>query len=193
MFTTEGFDELQVTRPVAFSMVPLVSVAVAVNCTVVPRAMEVLAEERANAVIAGAFTVRVTLPLTPESVPVIFAVPCARVVTAPAAETVATLPSDEDQVTLAVRFWLVLLLYWPVAVSWSGRPAATEDVVRVIWIEVRVGWVVTVEFLVLQAGSNPRHRSAIHTGNFFINFFLLIITGNQLPNFKGGVRRSTTR
>jgi hypothetical protein len=29
---------------------------------------------------------------------------------------------------------------------------------------------VTAEFLVLQAGSNPRHRSAINIWNFFINF-----------------------
>jgi len=171
MLTTEGFDELQVTRPVAFSVVPLVSVPVAVNCTVVVRAMEALVDETASAVIAGAFTVRVMLPFTPESVPVIFAVPCASVVTAPVAETVATLPSDEVQVTLAVRFWLVPSLYLPVAVSWSGWPSATEGVVRVIWIEVKVGCVTVLELeFVLQAGSRPRHNSAIDTWNFFINF-----------------------
>jgi len=192
MPTTEGFDELQVTRPVAFSVVPLVRVPVAVNCRVVPRAMEALVEERANVVIVGALTVRVTLPLTPESVPVIFAVPCAKVVTTPA-EAVATFVSDEVQVTLVVRFWLVLLLYSPVAVSWSGRPAATEALARVIWIEVSVGGVVTAEFLVLQAGSNPRHRSAINIWNFFINFSPFDYVRESSSSLQRGVRQSTKR
>lgn len=138
MLTTDGFDEVQVTRPVAFSVVPLVSVPVAVNCTVVPGAIDVLVDETISLEIIGALTVRVMLPLTPESVPVIFAVPCVRVVTPPAAETVATLASDEVQVTLAVRSLLVPSLYSPVAVSWSARPAATEDVVRVILIDVKL-------------------------------------------------------
>lgn len=139
MPATEGFDEVQVTRPVAFSVVPLVSVPVAVNCTVVPGAIDVLVDETTSLEIIGAFTDRVMLPLTPESVPVIFAVPCVRVVTTPAVETVATLASDEVQVTLAVRSLLVPSLYSPVAVSWSARPAATEDVARAILIDVKVG------------------------------------------------------
>jgi len=114
---TEVFDELQTTRPVAFSVVPLVSVAVAVNCTVVPRAIDALVDETASVFMFGAFTVRVMLPLTPESVPVIFADPCTRVVTAPAVETVATFVSEEVQATLAVRSLLVPSLYSPVAVS----------------------------------------------------------------------------
>lgn len=118
MLATRGFDELQFTRPVAFSVVPSLSVPVAVNCTVVPRAIDAIVDETTSFVIAGAPTVRVTLPLTPESVPVIFALPCARVVTAPVPETtVATFVLDEVQVTLAVRSLLVPSLYWPVAVS----------------------------------------------------------------------------
>ena len=101
-------------------------------------AIDVLVDETTSLEIIGALTVRVMLPLTPESVPVIFAVPCVRVVTAPAAETVATLASDEVQATLAVRSLLVPSLYTPVAVSWSARPAATEDVVRVILIDVKL-------------------------------------------------------
>jgi hypothetical protein len=61
-------------------------------------------------------------------------------------------------------------LYSPVAVSWSGRPAATEDADRTIWIEVNVGAVVLGAEFLSQAGSNPMHRSATTTWNFFINF-----------------------
>jgi hypothetical protein len=92
------------------------------------------------------------------------------VVTAPVAETVATLLADEVQVTLVVRFWLVPSLYSPVAVSWSDRPAATEDAVRVIWIDSKVGCVTVLGADFEHAGSRPRHKSAIDTWNFFINF-----------------------
>jgi len=118
-------------------------------------------------------TVTVTgVLVTPESAPVIFAVPCESVVTRPA-ETVATFGADEVHVTDAVRSWLVPSLYSPVAVSWSVRPNATEGELKVIWIEVNEGGGgVLLPELLLQAGSTTRHRSPIRTWNFFINFFL---------------------
>lgn len=122
MLTVAEFDEVQVTRPVAFSVVPSVRVSVAVYWMVVPRAIDAPIEETISLATIGAPTVRVRGGLlTPESEPVIIAVPWAWVVTMPGPELplvmLATFVSDEVQATLAVRFWLVPSLYSPVAVS----------------------------------------------------------------------------
>ena len=170
MLTTDVFEELQVTDPVTFCVLLSVRVPVAVNCTVVPLAIDALVDETVTDLTIGAPTVTVTGGLvTPESEPVMFAVPCESVVTTPA-ETVATFVADEVQVTVAVRSWLVPSLYLPVAVSWSVRPSATDACASVIWIDDRVRCATGVEDFVLQAGSRPRHRIAINTRNFFINF-----------------------
>ena len=175
MLTAEGFDDVQVTKAVTFCMLPSVMVPVAVNCTFVPCAILAFVDETASDLIAGAFTVRVTLPVTPEREPVIVAVPCAAVETTPAPETVATVWLEDIQVTVAERSLLVPSLYFPVAVSWSPRPAATEAWARAIWIDFSVGCVTTLGAeLVLQPASKPRHKSATDIWNFFINFVLVI-------------------
>jgi hypothetical protein len=107
ILTAEGFDDVQVANAVTFCMLPSVMAPVAVNCTFVPCAIFGLVDETANETTAGGFTVSVVLPFTPESEPVIVAVPCATVATAPAVETVATVLLEDVQVTEVVRSWLV--------------------------------------------------------------------------------------
>ncbi len=68
-------------------------------------------------------------------VAVIVAVPFAMLVASPALLTVATEVAEEVHVAF-VRFWVVPLLYVPVAVNCSVLPAATEAVEGLTEIEV---------------------------------------------------------
>src|ERR1700751_797544 len=52
--------------------------------------------------------------------------------------TVATVGSEELQVTSAVRSWVELSVYTPVAVNCSLRPAALAGLGGVTWMDARV-------------------------------------------------------
>src|ERR1700752_3400602 len=76
-------------------------------------------------------TVNVAVPLTAPDWAVIVVVPGTRVPANPALFTVATVVADEVQTAVLVRFWVVPLLYVPVAVNCLLLPAATEAVAGV--------------------------------------------------------------
>ncbi len=66
MLATELFPEVHCTDAVTFCVLPSVKVPIAANCTVVLFAIDALDGEIASETRAGAVTVRLALPLTPE-------------------------------------------------------------------------------------------------------------------------------
>ena len=64
-------------------------------------------------------TVKAAEPLIVPEVAVMEAVPCATLVAKPPLPTVAIVVADETQAAVVVRFWVVPLLYVPVAVTCS--------------------------------------------------------------------------
>lgn len=83
----------------------------------VPDAIEVLVGEATSETRLGAVTVRVALPVTPETVAAMATEPGILLVTMPARETVAMLRFDELQLADCVRSLLLPSLYLPVAVN----------------------------------------------------------------------------
>ncbi len=75
------------------------------------------------------------LLIAPEEA-VIVAVPCATLVASPVPVIVATEEFEEVQLAV-VRFWVVPLLYVPVAVNCCVSPAATDAALGAIDIEVK--------------------------------------------------------
>ena len=76
----------------------------AVNCCVCPFAIEGAAGVTAIETRAAAVTVRVVDPVTLPEVALIVVVPTPPALASPLAEMVATVPAEELQVTVAVRF-----------------------------------------------------------------------------------------
>jgi hypothetical protein len=66
---------------------------------------------------AGGPTVRVVEELTVPELAVIVVEPCPSLDTSPVLVTAAMLVFEDVHVTVPVRFWVVLLLYVPVAVN----------------------------------------------------------------------------
>ncbi len=130
--------ELHVTVPVKFCVVLLLYVPVAVNCSVAPALIEGLAGVTAIDTNVAAVTVSEVEPLIEPDVAVIVVLPCATLVANPAALIVATLVVPELHVTVPVRFWVVLLLYVPVAVNCSVAPAVIEGLAGVTAIDTNV-------------------------------------------------------
>jgi hypothetical protein len=89
----------------------------------------------------AAVTARVADPLTAPEVAVMVAVPVATPAANPPLFIVATELEDEVQVTLLVKFCVVLLLYVPVAVNCCVLPAATVAEAGVTEILVRTAGV----------------------------------------------------
>jgi hypothetical protein len=110
IFANEEFAEVHCTTEVRFCVLPSVNVPVAANCTVVPNAIDGLAGETASDTSAGAVTVSVVLPLTPETAAEMLAEPCALPLATPAFEIVAEAVFEELHVAELVRFLLVLSL-----------------------------------------------------------------------------------
>jgi hypothetical protein len=113
--------DVHVTAVVRFCVVMSVYVPVAVNCWVVPFAIDGVGGVTAIDTNVAADTVNVVLPLTPPSVAVITLLPVFTVVASPslpdAFEIVAVPVVAEDQVTAVVRFCVVVSVYVPVAVN----------------------------------------------------------------------------
>jgi hypothetical protein len=132
-------DELHVTVPVRFCVVPLLYVPVAVNCCFSPAGTDGDAGVTAIDASTAAVTVNVAAPWMVPDVAVIVAVPFATLVTNPPLLTLATAVADEVHAAVLVRFCVVPLLYVPVAVNCCVYPAATDAVSGVTAIEVNTG------------------------------------------------------
>lgn len=100
---TDVGDELHVALLERFWVLPSLYVPVAVNCWVVPAAMDGLVGLIEIEVSTGAVTVSVADPLIEPEVAVIVVAPRAIAVASPPL-TVATEPTDELHVAVAVRF-----------------------------------------------------------------------------------------
>jgi len=116
-----------------------VYVPVAVNCSVVPFAIEGFAGVNAIDTNVAAVTVSVSAGLvTPFSDAVICEVPTAIPLAKPAELIVATLVVPELHVTLAVKFCVLLSVYVPVAVNCCVVPFAIVGLAGVTAIDTTV-------------------------------------------------------
>jgi hypothetical protein len=127
---TPGTEEAQVTVDVNACVVPSVKIPVATNCKVVPSAIVAIDGVTMSAASGAVVTVRVVVPVTPWKVALIVVVPAATAVASPglpaALLIVATPGTEETQVTVVVRSWLVPSLKIPTAVN--GRVVLTPIV-----------------------------------------------------------------
>jgi hypothetical protein len=110
--------------------------------------------------------VSVVVPTTAPTVAVIFVVPAFRVVARPPAAMVATPVFDEAHVAVAVRSWVELLLYVPIALNCCVWLADTDGAMGVTEIEVRVG--AEAEFPLLHPASSPANTRARTNRRFFM-------------------------
>jgi len=178
--TSAELLELHCTDAVKSCCDPSVNVPVAASCAVKPTGMEAVAGDTASDTSAAAVTVRLALPLTPESVAVIVADPAALVVAIPDADIVAAAVFDELQLAAPVRSFVEPSLYCPVAVNCCPSPAAIDAAPGATWID----------FSVTAGGTPPpppdpallppphptmmvRPTSTSEIQSFFIHLFLL--------------------
>jgi len=145
--TSAELLELHCTDAVKSCCDPSVNVPVAASCAVKPTGMEAVAGDTASDTSAAAVTVRLALPLTPESVAVIVADPAALVVAIPDADIVAAAVFDELQLAAPVRSFVEPSLYCPVAVNCCVSPLAMEGAAGVTAIDTNDA-VVTVKVAV---------------------------------------------
>jgi hypothetical protein len=96
------FEEFQVTESVMSVVSPFWRIPVAVNCAVSPEEIDVVVEVISIDARLEEVTVTVVEPVTPSKVALIVADPVAMPVTSPVELTVATLVSDDDQLTESV-------------------------------------------------------------------------------------------
>jgi hypothetical protein len=158
---TAGIEELHVTEPVRSWVVASLYVPVAVNCCVVPSAIEEAAGVTAIETRTAAVTPSVVEPATAlaGSVADIVLVPIETLKARPslpkALLTVATAGLEELHVTAPVRSWVVASLYVPVAANAWVVPSAIEGAVGVTSIESKAAAVTpnVVEPAMALAGS----------------------------------------
>jgi hypothetical protein len=111
-------------------------VPVAVNCCEIPNATVGLVGVTAMETNAGAEMVSVVVALTLPDVAVIVTVPCVLLVASPDALMLAEpVPAVVVHVTVAVKFWVELSLYVPVAVNCCVLPRAILGVFGVTAID----------------------------------------------------------
>jgi hypothetical protein len=139
-------EEVQVAVPVRSWLLPSLYLPVAVNCCVMPRAMEGAAGVREIELNVAPVTVSAVDPLIVPEVAVIVVVPAVAPVANPPLPMAATEVADEVQIDVVVRFLVVPLLYVPVAVNCSVLPAAIEGEAGAMAIDVSVA-AVTVKAL----------------------------------------------
>src|SRR5437868_5747879 len=99
MVATDVVTEVQAAALLRSWVDPSESVPVAVNCWVVPFGIDGFAGVTAIETSAGGPTVKVVLPETPADVALMVVVPCCSAAAEPPASTVATVDSDDAQVT----------------------------------------------------------------------------------------------
>jgi hypothetical protein len=139
MVATVVLVEVQETVLVRFCVVPSLYVPVAVNCRVVPFAIEVLAGVTAMETSVGV-TVRLVEPLIDPKVALMFVLPAVTAVARPAL-MVATVVLVEVQDTVLVRFCVLPSLYVPVAVNCWVVPLAIEVLAGVTAIDTNAAGV----------------------------------------------------
>lgn len=118
---------------------PSVNVPVAVNCSLVPSAIDGVAGVTANDTSAAVLTVSVVDPLTEPEVAVIVAVPSPTLLPKPcvgaALLIVATVAVSEPHCTVLVMFCVLPSVYVPVAVNCSLVPSGMVGIAGVTAIE----------------------------------------------------------
>ena len=107
---TVGNDELQVTLPLRSCVLPLLYVPVAVNCWLLPAAMEAADGVTEIEVNTAGVTDNDAEPLMVPEVAMTRAAPGARLVASPPLFTVAMEAADDVQAAVVVRFCVVPLL-----------------------------------------------------------------------------------
>ena len=118
MLTVAGLEEAHVAVCVRSCVLPSVKVPVAVNCRVVPFAIEELTALTLMDCNVAAVTVRANVfDVIPPCVAVILLDPTAAPVANPLGPIVTVAVFEEDQVALFVRFWVLPSLNVPVAVN----------------------------------------------------------------------------
>jgi hypothetical protein len=108
----------------------------------VPAAIVTVGAPESTIDVSVAFpTVSPVFPLTVPNVAVIVigAAVVLNAVANPVAEIVTSVVFEEDQVTIEVRFWVVLLLYVPVAVNCVSVPTGIVSFAGVTAIEFSTG------------------------------------------------------
>src|SRR5581483_623071 len=114
---TEVVPDAHVTWLVTFCVLLSVYVPVAVNCCVVPLAIDGFAGVTAIDCNAAGVTVSTVEPFTAPKVALIVLVPVATAVASPAVVIVATEVVPDAHVTWLVTFCVLLSVYVPVAVN----------------------------------------------------------------------------
>ena len=121
--TTPGLDELQAAWLVMLIDEPSVKDPVAVICTDVPTAMELVADVTVIEVSVAVSTVSVAVPTCPANAAEMIVFPAATPVAKPgpleAVLTVATDEAEEVQVAANVRSCVSPLANVPVALNWT--------------------------------------------------------------------------
>ena len=139
MPAVEGGFEAQVAVEVRFCVCKSVKVPVAVNCWVLPNAIEGVAGVTAIDTSVAAVTARVVLPLIAAEVAVMVVDPTPALVAKPllpgALLIVATVAADELHCTVVVMFWVLPSVKVPVAVNCCGIPSAMLGMAGVTAIE----------------------------------------------------------
>jgi hypothetical protein len=164
MVATVVLVEVQETVLVRFCVVPSLYVPVAVNCRVVPFAIEALAGVTAMETSVGV-TVRLVEPLIDPKVALMFVLPAVTAVARPAL-MVATVVLVEVQDTVLVRFCVLPSLYVPVAVNCWVVPLAIEVLAGVTAIDTNAAGVtvrvavplielVALDVMVVLPGATP--------------------------------------
>jgi hypothetical protein len=141
----EGVSEAQVALEVRSCVSESVNVPVALNCWVVPNAIDGVAGVTAIDTSTAVVTARVVLPLIEPDVAVIVVVPTPALVAKPLLPgvllIVATVADDELHCTVVVISWVLPSVKVPVAVNCCAVPRGTLGVAGVTAIETRAAGV----------------------------------------------------
>jgi hypothetical protein len=132
-----GVSEDQRAVFVSSSILPSVYVPVAVNCWIVPGAIEGVDGVMATEASAAPVTVNVVDPLTEPELAEIVALPCATLAANPALLVVAVAGVFDDQVAVLVRFWVLPSVNVPVAVNCCVAPNGSVGIAGVTTIETK--------------------------------------------------------
>ena len=134
---TAGFEELQTTEAETSSVLVSLNEPVAVNCLVVPTAIDELAGVTVMDTKLAPVTVSDAVPLTEAEVAVIVVAPVPVLVANPLASTVATELEEDVQVTDG-KSWVLPSSKLPTAVNCSAVPSAMDWVTGLTEIETRL-------------------------------------------------------
>jgi hypothetical protein len=137
--TTPVVCELQVTELVKFCVELSENVPVAVNCSVLPFAIEGFAGVTAIDISVAEVTVSTVEPLTLPEIAMIVLDPAAFAVAIPPGAIVAVFVFWDCQLTEALRSFVEPSLYFPVAVNGWVAPVAIVGFTGATEIELRAG------------------------------------------------------